>query len=68
MNMDSYCLTSELSLFGRQLACNIRRTTLFGRQLARRDQGGALMRLFAMVGMAGTVAAAGLLTLVLIQA
>lgn len=67
MNMDSYCLTSNLSLFGRQLACNIRRTTLCGYRSTRTDQASPLVRLFAAVGMCGTVAAAGLITVVMLH-
>ena len=63
MNMDSYCLTSDLSLFGRQLACNIRRTTLWGCRPFRTDQASPLVRLFAAIGICGTLAAAALITL-----
>ena len=67
MTMDSYCLTSNLSLFGRQLACNIRRTTLMLNGQARRGAAGTMTRLFAMLGMLGTVMAAGALTAMMIK-
>lgn len=67
MNMESYCLTSDLSLFGRQLACNIRRTTLWGCRSFGADQASPLVRLFAAIGICGTVVAAGLITVAMIN-